>query len=303
MQPNLSTTRFAAFIMTFERSHLIEETINKIFDQTFPPEKIIIIDNSISVKTQQTIAELNIPKVEYHRVGKNIGPAGAAKIGLQKLADEGFDWIYWGDDDDPPFFNDNFEILIKLGVAEKDCGCVGAVGQNFNRNNGLIERILDVELDATGSLQVDTIAGNMSKIVNAQVIRDKNILPDESLFFGLEELDFDLRMSKGGYKLFTDRNLYKRYRIDSNRLGVKLTRGGKKDSNKLQRDYYSTRNGLYIMKKNNLYFALFFNMLRAIYKIILGFRFGVFYGKRNAKFIWKGLAHFIIGKKGKFVFL
>ncbi|MEN9963757.1 MAG: hypothetical protein RL582_852 [Bacteroidota bacterium] len=303
MQPNLSTTRFAAFIMTFERSHLIEETINKIFDQTFPPEKIIIIDNSISVKTQQTIAELNIPKVEYYRVGKNIGPAGAAKIGLQKLADEGFDWIYWGDDDDPPFFNDNFEILIKLGVAEKDCGCVGAVGQNFNRKNGLIERIPDVELDARGSLQVDTIAGNMSKIVNANVIRDKKILPDETLFFGLEELDFDLRMSKGGYKLYTDRNLYKRYRVDSNRLGVKLIRGGKKDSNKLQRDYYSTRNGLYIMKKNNLYFALFFNMLRAIYKIILGFRFGVFYGKRNAKYIWSGLAHFIMGKKGKFVFL
>jgi hypothetical protein len=86
-------------------------------------------------------------------------------------------------------------------------------------------------------------------------------------------------------------------------MGVKLTRGGKKDTNKLQRDYYSTRNGLYIMKKNNLFFALIFNWIRAIYKIILGYRFGVFYGRRNAKFIWKALAHFIIGKKGKYVFL
>jgi len=297
--PNI---RFAAFIMTFERSHLLPDTINKIFEQTYPPEKILVVDNSISLKTQQCIEELNHPKLEYHRVGKNIGPAGAAKIGLQKLTDEGYDWIYWGDDDDPPFFEDNFEILLKLGLSEKDCGCVGAVGQYFNRKNGLIVRVPDEELEKSGFLQVDSIAGNMSKIINANVIRNHQVLPDESLFFGLEELDFDLSMKKQGYTLLVDRGLYKRYRMESNRMGIKLTRSGKKDSNKLQRDYYSTRNGLRIMQKNHLYLALVFNLLRAIYKILNGFRFGNAYGKRHAKHIWKGVSHFITRKNGKFVF-
>lgn len=302
MQHIPSSLRFAAFIMTYERPHLIPETINKIFGQTFPPEKILVIDNSISVQTQQLITELNHPKIQYYRTGKNFGPAGAAKIGLQKLAEEGYDWIYWGDDDDPPFFEDNFEILIKLGMSKQDCGCVGAVGQYFNKSNGLIVRVPDTELEKVGPLKVDNIAGNMSKIINASVVRDHHVLPDETLFFGLEELDFDLKMAKTGLRLYTDRGLYQRYRIESNRVGIKLTRGGKKDSNKLQRDYYSTRNGLRIMKSNNLYLPLLFNLLRAVYKILYGFKFGSSYGKKNAKHIWTGLLHFITGKSGKFVF-
>jgi GT2 family glycosyltransferase len=302
MKSNLSSIRFAAFIMTFERAHLIKETIDNLLEQSHPPEKILIIDNSISTKTQILIQELNNPKLEYFRVGKNSGPAGAAKIGLEKLTEEGFDWIYWGDDDDPPFFKDNFQILLSMAVQLPDCGCVGAVGQYFNKKNGLIVRVEDHELNKEGAIRVDNIAGNMSKIVNAEVIRKNRVLPDTTLFFGLEELDFDLALAKAGYALYADRQLYKRYRIDSNRLGVKTTRGGKKDSNKLLRDYYSTRNGLFIFRKNRLNMALIFNLCRAIFKIGMGYKYGANYGKRHSKYIWTGVVHFLQGKKGKFVF-
>jgi GT2 family glycosyltransferase len=288
--------------MTFERTHLINDTIDKLLVQSLPPEKILIIDNSITSKTQEFFSDYKNPKVEYFRVGKNLGPAGAAKIGLERLSQDGFKWIYWGDDDDPPFFKDNFEVLLNLADSIPDCGCVGAVGQYFNRKNGLIERVQDEVLQKTGELKVDTIAGNMSKIINADVVLKNKVLPDESLFFGMEELDYDLRMQKAGYNLYVDRSMYLRYRTQSNHLGKNVKRGLKKDSGRMQRDYYSTRNGLFIFKKNGLILALLINIFRIFYKMITSFKYGSNYGKRYSKYLWKALRHFIKGKKGRVVF-
>jgi len=302
MNPNPSSHYFAAFVMTFERTHLINDTIDKLLVQSLPPEKILIIDNSITSKTQEFFSNYKNPKVEYFRVGKNLGPAGAAKIGLERLSQDGFKWIYWGDDDDPPFFKDNFEVLLNLADSIPDCGCVGAVGQYFNRKNGLIERVLDEELQKTGELKVDTIAGNMSKIIKADVVLKNKVLPDESLFFGMEELDYDLRMQKAGYNLYVDRSMYLRYRTQSNHLGKNVKRGLKKDSGRMQRDYYSTRNGLFIFKKNGLILALLINIFRIFYKMITSFKYGSNYGKRYSKYLWKALRHFLKGKKGRVVF-
>jgi GT2 family glycosyltransferase len=302
MKSNPISNSFAAFVMTFERSHLIVDTIDKLLAQTLSPDKVLIIDNSISSKTQDFFAEYKNPKVEYYRVGKNLGPAGAAKIGLETLSKEGYKWIYWGDDDDPPFFKDNFEVLLNMANAIPDCGCVGSVGQYFNRRNGLIERVLDEELQISGVLKVDTIAGNMSKIINADVVLKNKVLPDESLFFGMEELDYDLRIQKAGYNLYVDRSMYLRYRTQSNHLGKTVKHGLKKDSNKMQRDYYSTRNGLYILKKNGLIFALLMNIFRVFYKMISSFKYGKNYGKRYSGYLWRALRHFFKGKKGRVVF-
>lgn len=302
MNPNPSSHYFAAFVMTFERTHLINDTIDKLLVQSLPPEKILIIDNSITSKTQEFFSNYKNPKVEYFRVGKNLGPAGAAKIGLERLAQEGYKWIYWGDDDDPPFFKDNFEVLLKMADSIPDCGCVGAVGQFFNKKNGLIERVIDEELQKTGELKVDTIAGNMSKIVKANVVLKNKVLPDESLFFGMEELDYDLRIQKAGYNLYVDRSMYLRYRTQSNHLGKNVKRGLKKDSGRMQRDYYSTRNGLTIFKKNGLILALLINIFRIFYKMVTSFKYGSNYGKRYSGYLWRALRHFLKGKKGRVVF-
>jgi len=302
MNPNPSSNYFAAFVMTFERTHLINDTIDKLLVQSLPPEKILIIDNSVTSKTQDFFSDYKNPKVEYFRVGKNLGPAGAAKIGLERLSQDGFKWIYWGDDDDPPFFNDTFEVLLNMANSLPECGCVGAVGQFFNRKNGLIDRVPDDALKTSGELKVDTIAGNMSKIINANVVLKNKVLPDETLFFGMEELDYDLRMQKAGYNLYVDRSMYLRYRMQSNHLGKNVKKGLKKDSNRMQRDYYSTRNGLYIFKKNGLALALLINIFRVFYKMIISFKYGSNYGKRYSKYLFRALRHFLKGKKGRVVF-
>ena len=187
---------FSAFIITYERDEILLDTIAKIFIQTLPPEKILIVDNSESLTTQDLIKQLNNPRIEYSRVGYNSGPAGGANHGLKILSEQGYEWIYWGDDDDPPNQIDIFEKLLQLADAVEKCAVVGSVGHKFNFCSGKIERIEDKFLASTGVLEVDHIGGGMNKIINGKIIRDHAILPDKDFFFGFEDLDLDIKIKK-----------------------------------------------------------------------------------------------------------
>jgi len=285
--------------MTYQRNSTLEETINIILEQTFPPQKILILDNDPSGGAKSVVEKLSHLPVDYYAVGYNSGPAGAAKKGLEILSNEGYDWIAWIDDDDPPLFKDSFEILLKRASEVQRCGCVGVVGQRFDLSKAMMIRLPDEELNTEGIVYVDNIAGGMCKIVNADVVRKENVFPDEKLFYGFEELDFDLRVKKAGYTLIADAQLYKKNRIHHNRIGFKVKRGQKKETNRLWREYYSTRNLLIILHKQHAITSLFFFLLRSFLKSIIGFRYGLKYGVKNFRYINLGILHFIAGRKGK----
>lgn len=284
--------------MTYKRTAILEDTIRILCNQSHPPQKILIVDNDPAFSARDVVAKFPDFKISYHATGYNSGPAGAAKAGLEVLIREGYQWIAWMDDDDPPLFEDTFEILLKTATKNKDCGCVGAVGQYFNTKKGIVVRVPDKELDGIGSFEVNTIAGGMCKIVNADVCIKGNIFPDINLFYGFEELDFDLRLQKAGYVLLVDKQLYKKHRIYYNRIDFNPRRGQKKDVNKLWREYYSTRNILIILSKHDYFLALFVSFFRSVYKVVAGFRYGINYGILNALMLMKGFFHFVFGKRG-----
>jgi len=245
----IKDTYFAAFVMTYKRVSVLEKTIKQLLEQSCPPKKILVVDNDPDCSAKDIVSKFPDCEISYHAVGYNSGPAGAAKIGLEILVREGYQWIGWMDDDDPPIFGDTFEILLRTGATNVSCGCVGTVGQYFDKKKGLMVRVADSELDKTGTLKVDNIAGGMCKIVKAEVCTKGKVFPDDRLFYGFEELDFDLQLQKAGYILLTDRELYKKHRIYYNRVDLNLTRGKKKEENRLWREYYSTRNSLIIFQK------------------------------------------------------
>jgi len=282
--------KFAAFVMTFERPLILQNTINQLFSQTLPPEKILIVDNSLSADTKNVVEALHDNRVDYYRVGKNIGPAGASKIGLEKLTAEGFDWIYWGDDDDPPKFNNVLERLLFLANSVQNIGVIGAVGHNFNSRKGLVIRTKDEELDKVGYAEVDVIAGNMSMIVNAAVIK-KGILPNPDFFLNIEEYDFCLRVKQHGFKVVVDREVFKNYRVSVGRLGLsdRAVRVLPKES-VLWRKYYSTRNLIYMLNNNEKSRIGALNVsYRALIKSIFGFKKGIKYGLLNASMELNGI--------------
>jgi GT2 family glycosyltransferase len=290
--------KFAAFVMTYKRPLIAKETIEKLFSQTVPPEKVLVIDNDEEESGREIVAQLSNSPIDYIAMGYNSGPAGAAKKGLEQLSSQGFQWIAWIDDDDPPNFPDVFEKLLQLAQINPKCGCVGVVGHYFDRKTGLTHRVPNSVLEGDGSLEIDTIAGGMIKLVNSNFVKQSDVLPDASLFFGFEELDYDLQMQKAGYKLLVDKALFLQHRIYHNRLDFER-KAIKKSELQLIRDYYSSRNMLYILKKNRLLSALFYTFLRIAYKCVITFKFGFSHGMLNLKFQSKAIYHFITKRYGK----
>lgn len=296
---------FAAFVMTYERPEILLKTISRLQSQTFPPKLILIVDNSESLAAQAAVQNLLSPKIMYFRVGFNSGPAGAANLGLARLTQLGFHWIYWGDDDNPPRDNGVFEALFqKIDNMEKKnvpIGILSGKGGYFNKFSGSLRSLSNYELENGKILEVDAVPGGHTMLVNAEVVK-KCILPTKKLFFGFEDLDFCLKIKKNGFKIFIDaenwlatrhmaKNTKKEYQWKDSSFG--------KFEN-LDRDYYTTRNLLYIFYKNKMLFPFLFLLAKIWGKLILGFKFGWNYGMLNIKTQGLALFHFIIGKYGAF---
>lgn len=164
------------------------------------PDFLWIVDNSEGLETDHAIATLLDSRVRYHRMGYNSGPAGAAAKGLKLCEQEGADWIYWGDDNDPPEFGDTFERLLSIRNEDPFCGVLGAVGHFFDHKKGEIKRIQSRLLKKKTSLSVESIAGGMSMLVHRDVIKAQ-VFPNADLFFGFEELDFCLKAKRKGFTL------------------------------------------------------------------------------------------------------
>jgi len=280
--------RFAAFVMTYERPEVLLKTIHNLREQTFPPELILIVDNSISRKTEILLNKYHLSNLEYIRVGYNSGPAGASKIGLKKLTELGYDWIYWGDDDNPPrdtwVFQQMFQKIINLENTGTKIGIFGGKGGNLGKT-GRISSLTNKELKDKEVVAVDMVPGGQTMLVNADVVK-AGILPEEKLFFAFEDLDFCLKTKAGGFEIYVDAETWYKVRKSYNNIDdnykYKGSSFGKKE--RLLRDYYSTRSLLFIFYNNKLYSAFLFQLLKNIVKSIVGFRYGMSYGRKNFKF-------------------
>lgn len=288
--------KLGAFIVTYHRPEILLTTLEKVFQQTIPPSFLWVIDNSENLETDHLVAGLIDDRIMYFRMGYNAGPAGAAAKGLELCARDGADWIFWGDDNDPPFRPDCFERLLAKKDVNPFCGVLGAVGHFFDRKKGIIKRIQSRLLEKKDWIQVDSIAGGMCMLVSSDVVRS-GILPNKDLFFGFEELDFCLKVSRKGYTLIVDCSLFLEARKASNRLDYKQP--FYKQKKNLVREYYSIRNLLYIsdsltlnsMKKNLL--------VKGFAKSFYGYRYGPIYGFKNMKMIYLAFYHYFKGVKGK----
>lgn len=288
--------KFGGFVITYNRPEILLQTLDKLFQQTYPADFLWVIDNSEGLETDQAIASLLNPKIKYYRMGYNAGPAGAAAIGLELCGQEGADWIYWGDDNDPPFRSDCFERLLAIRNVNPFCGVLGAVGHFFDRKKGVIKRVQTRLLEKKEWVEIDYVAGGMCMLVNGQVAK-AGIRPDPGLFFGFEELDFCLKVSRKGYSLIVDTSLFLEARKQWGRMDFERPIYRKKKN--LSREYYSLRNLLLISDTLTLNSMRNQLIKKWSMKMFYGFRYGLKYGWKNFKIIGLAFLHYFKGIKGK----
>ncbi|WP_425639472.1 glycosyltransferase [Algoriphagus yeomjeoni] len=293
----MDNQKLGVFLTTYERKDHLDKWVEILNKQTIKPNKVLIIDNSISDSVQDFFKESSFC---YHRVGFNSGPAGAALIGLQALYKEGYDWIYWGDDDDPPTDLKTFERLLEIANQFPDVGIVGKVGGKFNPNTGRTRVLSNSELMHVA--EADYVPGNKHILVSSRVIQN-GILPDPKLFFGFEELEFCLRVKDLGFSILIDGQGMMEARKEAGNLGEKYRWKGKSigDPTRVNRQYYSLRNMLYILWSRNHYLGYLFFLSKSLIKIPFSVRYGLIYFLKFSKLTLTAIAHQWIGRYGQYI--
>ncbi|GHV79695.1 glycosyl transferase [Spirochaetia bacterium] len=97
-------------IVTYNRLALLQECIAAVLIQTFPLNKIIIVNNASTDGTKDYLATLPASNFVIINQKKNTGGAGGFNAGMKKSVDIGADWTWLMDDDTIP----NPDTLEKL---------------------------------------------------------------------------------------------------------------------------------------------------------------------------------------------
>ncbi|MEB2782431.1 glycosyltransferase [Algoriphagus sp. C2-6-M1] len=290
--------RFSAFLITYERTIYINDTISSILSQSLVPIKILVLDNSFSKGIMNALLEPS--KIDYCRIGKNLGPAGAAKIGLEKLTDEGFDWIYWGDDDDPPSDPKTFERLLEIASQNPTAGIIGKVGGRFIPSRARTRVFSNNELKPI--TEADYVTGGKQMIVSARLVK-AGVLPNPELFFGFEELDFCLRAKDAGFSVLIDGAGILQARNQRGNTNPDYRWKGKSygRTDQLNRQYYSLRNLLFILSSRREWIGYVFLLTKTLLKMLVSFRYGFQYGSKFSKSQFLALSHERSGRMGQYV--
>ena len=293
--------RVGGFVISFRRPAVLADTLATLRGQSRPLDEILVIDNAGSRETARLVAEH--PPAVYRNPGSNLGPAGAAALAVRWALDRGFDWIYWGDDDDPPRTGDTLERLLDFScsLADRKLGGAAAFGARWDWHRGELVRPDDREL--SGGVPIDAAGGNSQLLLRREAVETVG-LPQKALFFGLEEIEYCLRLKKQGYELWADGALFRRYREMAGRLGTERRRRAVTPlaPNQIWRQYYHTRNYIYLMRHTFHHPHLArLEAARALARALLSFRRGPSFGAQFARLQLRGVVDGYLDRLGRTV--
>lgn len=266
--------RLFGVLVTHRRPGQVATMLDGLAAQDRPLDHLVVVDNSPDARTEAAVEGYRARglAVEYVAASENLGPAGGIALGMRRvLADAGpDDWITTLDDDNPPWSDhllSHQERFARASVAEDPrTGGVGLVGARFDRRRGRMIRLPDDRL--AGRVSVDYFGGGHLPLYLVRAVREVGPFREE-LFWGLEELDFGLRLRDAGYRLYVDGDLWTRRRGEVGRLGLRV-RPSLRVEEPSWRSYYGLRNAVYVLRRHgHRWTAWRVTLLRGLLKPLL----------------------------------
>jgi glycosyltransferase involved in cell wall biosynthesis len=125
--------KVSIIVPTYNRAHLVIETINSILAQTFKDFELIVIDNESSDNTEEVIKSYSDGRIRYFRNQNNGLVAVNRNYGINKANGE---YIAFCDDDDL-WMPEKLERQVKLLDLNKELGLVYSDSYIMNENGNL----------------------------------------------------------------------------------------------------------------------------------------------------------------------
>lgn len=97
-------------IPTYNRAHLIKESLQSVLDQTVLPLEIIVVDDFSTDNTEEVVKSLNSPLIKYFKNQRTKGANGARNTGIMLSRGE---FIAFHDSDDI-WLSDKLELQLQV---------------------------------------------------------------------------------------------------------------------------------------------------------------------------------------------
>lgn len=268
--------KVCVILVTYNRLDLLKMALDKLFNQTYKIEKILVINNDSTDGTRDYLEKIKNYRIEVINLNENIGGAGGFYTGIKYAAKEDYDYL-WVMDDDTIVEKDALEKLIDgLKLISDENEKVGFVCSNvlYKDNTLCAMNIPVVEKEwnkflEKGIAKVES-ASFVSILINTEAVR-KVGLPIKEFFIWGDDVEYTRRISKvyGGYLIGSSRV---KHFMNSNKTTDIIV-----DDSRIDRYYYDFRNSIFIARRKGW---------KAFFKAVLGktlLFFKIIFKKNNFK--------------------
>ncbi|WP_080240498.1 glycosyltransferase family 2 protein [Spirosoma rigui] len=197
------TETVSAVVVTYNRLEDLKKCIASLQQQTWPLNKIIVINNGSTDGTGDWLASQPALMVVEQA---NLGGAGGFATGIDTAFKAGYDWL-WCMDDDCLAAPDALEALMaapNLGPCIKNAMSVSV--KDHSELAFYVERPNRTYRKVTDMTQFDMVHGVASffngTLISAEVVRAIG-LPDKKLFIWGDEVEYMTRAIRMGYPVMT----------------------------------------------------------------------------------------------------
>ena len=303
----------SVIIPTYNRAHLIRETLDSVLAQTYQNWECIIVDDGSSDNTDEVVGEY-VKKDSrfkyYHRLDEHLpGGNGARNYGFNMSKGE---YVNWFDSDDL-MDEVKIEIQVKLLLDSKKNFCVCqtmAFENTVNNLRGLRKKSI-CSIDPLN----DFIQSKIKWLTQSPIIKSEFIKKNDLLFYEplkkAQEYEFFIRvLSIDSDYCFTNKHLvYLRNhsdRISSNGYDLKKNESIYKASYKIlaQIGYKINPKSISVLKNSliNCIFIAYYNSdYRSSIKLIKVLREDKLISTSELLFLYLGLISYKLSGKGYFI--
>lgn len=220
--------KVSVIVPTYNRAHMVTETIDSILAQTFKDFELIVVDNESTDNTEEAIKSYADERIRYFKHRNNGVVAVNRNYGIGKAQGQ---YIAFCDDDDL-WLPEKLERQLPEFEKDNQIGLVCTNSIIFDRHGEHGEMIKAKLKDSDFTLE-SLIWGNpvigSSALVKRQVVDDVGMMDESPEIFTSEDYELWLRIAKR-YKIkYIDLPLIK-YRTHAGAYGRKLSpKGAERD--------------------------------------------------------------------------
>jgi rhamnosyltransferase len=207
--------KIAAYITSYEDQPALENCIQSILKQSYPVDKVFIVDNS---KIKVNIVFPNSQKIIVNHHPENIGISQGLSLGIQWAIDRQYDFLWAFDQDSEALPKTLEHLIISYLFLDQQNISVGILspktidlksraeiyGLNFNGYRFYHSPNQKSPFSDKNIYECDVTITSGS-LINLRVAQHID-LPDPRLFIDAVDFDYCMRFREKGYKIFVDRN-------------------------------------------------------------------------------------------------